>query len=66
MAIWSILCPFGIFSCLWVYFLAFGYIFLLFGIFSPRFGMLNQDKSGNSGFKWAATGADAILNILPS
>jgi hypothetical protein len=35
-----------------VYFVAFGYILWLFGIFFPRFGKLHQEKSGNPARQW--------------
>jgi hypothetical protein len=42
MTIWSVLTPFGIFCVRSVHFMAIWYIF-------PRFGMLQQEKSGNPG-----------------
>jgi hypothetical protein len=44
MAIWSILWPFEIFYGHLEYFVVIWYIF-------PRFGILDQEKSGNPGFR---------------
>jgi hypothetical protein len=43
---WSIIWQLGL---LFGYFVAVWYILWLFYIFSPRFGMLHQEKSGNPG-----------------
>jgi hypothetical protein len=48
--------PFGLFYGHWKYFMALWYNLWQFGIF-PRFGILNQEKSGNPG-------AQAWLNLF--
>jgi hypothetical protein len=61
MAIWTILGPFGLFYGHLVYFEGIWYILWLFGIFSPVFGMLYQEKSGNP----AVVGRLTILGEFP-
>jgi hypothetical protein len=47
MAIMTILGPNGTFYGQMVHFVVIWYILWSFGIFFPRFGMLNREKSGN-------------------
>jgi hypothetical protein len=44
---WYILWPFGLVYGHWKYFMAIWYILWKLGIFSPVFGILDQEKSGN-------------------